>query len=255
MEKVFFRNSTGLRLAGVFHNPPTDRRSVIIMSHGFTGDKDEWGMFPQTAAEFSDAGFAVFRFDFGGSGESDITSITVEKQTNDLKSAIDFVKEKGFDNIGLFGLSMGGLCSVLACGGDIKALVLWAPVTKAKTPTVLKNGDLMSELKEKGYIVIRNRVGKEFRIDEKYLTERQSLNQKEILSRLNIPVLIIHGDRDDIVPVTHSKEAMAYLKKGSKLEIIEGADHGFNGFVPEVTDISRNWFIKEMLKELQIHTL
>lgn len=124
MEKVTFQNSKGLNLVGIFHFPEKETKSVIIMAHGFTGDKDEWGRFVKTAEEFCKNGFTVFRFDFSASGESDGDSITVKQWVDDLKSAINFVKQKGYSNIGLLGLSLGGLCSILAYDENIKTRVL-----------------------------------------------------------------------------------------------------------------------------------
>ncbi len=241
-EKVTFQNSRGLKLAGVFHAPEKETESTIIMSHGFTGDKDEWGTFVKAAEVFCNSGFSVFRFDFGGSGESEKTSITVEKQVGDLKSAIHFVKQKGYLDVGLLGLSLGGLCSVLAFDEQIKTIVLWAPVTKAKTPTIFKDRQMKTELDEKGYVMIKNRVGREFKIDRQYLKERETINQRQVLSRIKCPVLIIHGAMDDIVPLEHSESAIPYLPEESNLEIIENADHGLNNELDKVISLSLNWF-------------
>ena len=58
--------------------------------------------------------FSVLRFDFSGCGESEGGKITVENEVDDLKSAINFIQEKGFSRIGLIGESLGGLVSLLA---------------------------------------------------------------------------------------------------------------------------------------------
>jgi len=212
MRKVTFQNSKGMNLVGIFHFPKKETKSIIIMAHGFTGDKDEWGRFVKAAEEFCKNGFAVFRFDFSASGESDGDSITVSQWVDDLKSAINFVKQKSYSNIGLLGLSLGGLCSILAYDENIKTMVLWAPVTKAKTLSKLK---------------------------EEIQTE---LNEQEILSKIKCPVLIIHGDKDDVVPVEHSRKAMKYLPEKSKLDIIENADHGFYEQLDKIIFISLDWF-------------
>ena len=217
------------------------------MAHGFTGDKDEWGRFVKTAEEFCKNGFAVFRFDFSVSGESEGDSITVKQWVDDLKSAINFVKQKGYSNIGLLGLSLGGLCSILAYNENIKTIVLWEPVTKAKTPTKLKE-EIQAELNEKGYTIIKNKAGKKFKIPKEYLIERETINQQEILSKIRCLVLIIHGDRDDVVPVDHSREAIKYLPKESKLEVIENADHGFYEQLDKIISISLNWFKRYLVE-------
>ena len=45
------------------------------------------------------------------------------------------------------------------------------------------------------------------------------------------PTLLIHGDKDELVPISHSKNIHeAFQKAGvkSKLIVIEGAAHGFS---------------------------
>lgn len=246
MEKVTFKNSRGLNLVGVFHIPKKETKSVIVIAHGFLATKDR-ARHIKAAETFSRQGFAVLRFDFGGCGESDETSINVEKQVDDLKSAINFVKSKGYKNIGLVGESLGGLTSILAYDKKIKTLVLWAPVTKAKIPTIFKEKKLLEELNKKGFI-IHKKDEREFKITKEFFIERESVNQQEILSKIKCPVLIMHGDKDDTVPLEHSKEALQYLPKESKLEIIKGGDHKLDGKIDEIISISLNWFRKYLTK-------
>ncbi|MDO8660489.1 MAG: alpha/beta hydrolase, partial [Candidatus Woesearchaeota archaeon] len=73
-ERIVFK-SQGLNLVGILDSTITDR--IIIMAHGFTGDKDMCGKFVEATAHFVKAEFAVFRFDFAGSGESQDTLITL----------------------------------------------------------------------------------------------------------------------------------------------------------------------------------
>ncbi len=45
------------------------------------------------------------------------------------------------------------------------------------------------------------------------------------------PTLLIHGDKDELVPLSHSRNIMAAFEKekvDSKLVVVEGAAHGFN---------------------------
>jgi non-heme chloroperoxidase len=48
----------------------------------------------------------------------------------------------------------------------------------------------------------------------------------EDLKKVTVPTLIVHGDDDQLVPLTNAK-ATARLVKGSKLITYEGAPHGF----------------------------
>ncbi len=244
MEKIAFQNSRGTKLAGVLHLPKEKANSAIIISHGFAADKDRACLI-KLADSLSENGFTVLRFDFGGCGESEDREITVKNQVDDLKSAIEYMIKKGYSNMGLLGESLGGLISILAYDDEIKALVLWAPVTKSKIPSILQKKELRQELNDRGFIVYQ-KDGRGFKIPKKYLEERQAVNQKEILSKIKAPVLIVHGDKDYTVPLEQSKEAMQFLSGGSILEIVKYGDQKLDDKMNEVMPLSVNWFKKHL---------
>jgi len=242
MQKVFFRNSRGLNLAGILHTPENHSKKAVITAHGFTSNKSgSFEKFPRMAEELLKLDIATLRFDFSGCGESDPDTIMVARQVDDLKAAIAFMRGKGYTEIALLGSSLGGLVSVLAYEKGIKTMVLWAPVTDAKIPSICSEREIVAQFREKGFAIIRNRKGTEHRVAREYLAERKSINQKEILSKIRCPVLIVHGNKDEMVPIGHSREAVNYLPKGSKLEVIKGADHFFTGKVDKVIEISGKW--------------
>jgi len=242
-EKVNFKNSKGLNLIGILHSPKEKTDAIIVMAHGFTSNKDRKRSI-RVAEIYAENKIAALRFDFGGSGKSYNTEISIEKQIDDLRSAINFVKEKGYEKIGIQGESLGGLVSLLVYDQDIKVMVLWAPVTKGKDTlkeVLIQERLSMDEFREKGF-VIKKKGGREFKISKKYFEERVAINQKELLGRVKCPVLILHGDDDDCVPLEDSKEAVKILKD-SELKIIKGGDHKLD-MIKEVFEYSVNWFKK-----------
>jgi pimeloyl-ACP methyl ester carboxylesterase len=48
------------------------------------------------------------------------------------------------------------------------------------------------------------------------------------LATITIPTLVIHGDKDQIVPLEVSGRRAAQMIPGARLEVIEGAPHGLN---------------------------
>jgi len=229
-------------LVGVLHLPDKETSSAVIISHGFAANKDRSRLI-KLAETLSKNGFAVLRFDFSGCGESEDSEITLKNQIDDLKSAINHMRKNGYSNLGLLGESLGGLTSILAYDDEIKTLVLWAPVTKSKTPSIIQKEELQQEFNERGFIIYQ-KDGREFKIPKEYLEERKAVNQKEILSKIKSPVLIIHGDKDDSVPLKQSKEAIHFLPEGSRLEIIKDGNHKFDDKMNEVIPLSVNWFKK-----------
>src|SRR6202044_949844 len=51
-------------------------------------------------------------------------------------------------------------------------------------------------------------------------------DQTEDLKKIDVPTLIIHGDDDQIVPISNSALLSAKLVKGATLKIYPGASHG-----------------------------
>ena len=239
--QVSFRNSRNLNLAGILHTPAKPTNKAVICSHGFTSNKDgSHGKFPRLGEALSKIGIATLRFDFSGCGESDPDTITVSKQVDDLKSAIAFMRWRGYNDLVLIGSSLGGLISLLAYDKDILTMSLWAPVTKAKTPGHLKTPEARKELLEKGVVTITNKKGT-YRVDKRFLEERETLAHQDILSRIKCPVLIIHGDADDVLPYQDSVEAIKHLPRGSRLDIMKGANHHFTGKVDELVYLTVKW--------------
>lgn len=245
MKKISFKNSKEKELAGILHIPKEPTDSIIIIAHGFTSNKDRERLI-KIAGTYAENGLAALRFDFGGSGESYETEINIENQVDDLKSAIKFVKGKGYNKIGLQGESLGGLISLLvypAYNEEIKTMVLWAPVTKGKDKlkeVLIQERLSEKDLEKKGYI-IKKKDNREFKISKKYFEERQSINRTKILSKIKCPVLILHGDEDETIPLSDSKEALQYLKD-AQLEIIKGGDHKLDEKINIVFPLSLNWF-------------
>jgi len=57
-----------------------------------------------------------------------------------------------------------------------------------------------------------------------FLRRSCNFNAEDFLPKINIPVLIIHGDKDTIIPISCSIK-MAEEIKNSRLSIVKGADH------------------------------
>lgn len=253
-EKVVFENK-GQKIIGIFHQPDVELPPAIIMCHGWTGDKAEHGLFTKAAKEFCKNGFAVLRFDFRGSGESEgkFENITFTEEASDLRFAIEFMKRHNInkEKICLLGLSMGGAVSVLIYNPKIRAIVLWSPAihTKEVFPKLLGE-KAIKEIEEKGYYDLYNPFKqKSFRITKRFLDEANNLDIPSIFRKIHCPILIVHGTADDTVDLKFSKELAESGGKNKTLEIIEGADHVFNAPQHEKQVITLSLqFFKKWLK-------
>lgn len=248
MERITFSNPRNKTLVG--HLYPHASDTVIILVHGFTGDKSEWGRFDLAAKALHHAGYTVFAFDFAGCGESDDDSLTLDKQGEDLQTVIRNMQRRGYHRIGLLTHSLGGLVALRTFSSAIQALVLWAPVTDKVTYSWDKrfSSEQLKELHQKGYLTKKRTKGirKTFIIDQRMLRDREEVNQQALLKPVTLPVLIIHGTRDAHVPFADSEKAITRLPSGSQLVTLEGADHGFHDQIERVVALSTQWFLNHL---------
>ncbi len=97
MEQFVSFAAGGKTLRGVLHLPETGAAvcPAIVFCHGFKGNKiGLHRIFVKAARFFCQAGYAVLRFDFSGSGESDGVheEITVDGQVAEVQAAIELLR-------------------------------------------------------------------------------------------------------------------------------------------------------------------
>ncbi len=248
MEHVIIKNKRRKNIIGTYYHAG---KKLVILCHGFLGDKSEWGRFDKFAHVLSKKGYSVLSFDFTGSGESSDEVINIEKEIADLHSVIGYALKKGHHDIALVGLSLGGYVALKNYSKNIHTIILWAPVTQSmdRIPHWLRkrSAQKLFEIATKGYFTIHARKGarKKYQIDKNMIMERRTIIPQDYLPKVHCNVLIIHGDQDDTIPLLHSKQALQYLKH-SHLHIIKEADHGFYEHLPEVFSTTLAWLKKHM---------
>lgn len=232
--KISYENK-GEKIAAALHVPSKKSRSscAIILAHGFTGDKDTEGdsdMFPLLAENLCKRGFHVLRIDFRGSGESDgkFEDMTISGEVSDLQRSIEFLKEKGFEKIGVVGGSLGGCVTLLAYAGNMDCMVLWYP---AIFPQETKSFQFMEsnekELLKRGKILYKERYGRKYYVGKNYYEERKVAKPFSRIKDITCPFLIVAGDKDASVPFSQQLRAIRAAREPKKLEVVRGADHCF----------------------------
>lgn len=258
-EKMFIKTEDGLKICGIWTLPDQKTEKAVILAHGITVNKDEEGKFPVTANFLSDNGYAVFRFDFRGHGESDGTSqeMTIAGELLDMKAAFGEVRSKGYSKIGLVGGSFGGGISTLYTAAnltDVTCLCLWNPVLNYDhcfinpfLPWLVEKKLKMSEsLESDGFAEIGSR---KYRIGRNLWEEMKQNFPHEKLKDITIPVMIIHGDKDTYVPYDDSKKYIENIPGDKEFITIPGGRHGLNNFPEEkiLADENTLRFLKKYL--------
>ena len=247
---ITFRNEGGKQLIGILHLPEKEKPPLVIIASGFQLTKSE-GRYVKLARFLREKGILVFRFDFEGCGDSegDPREITVEREVSDLSSALKVVlRECDVDSkkIGFVGESLGSVVVTLFIERfkiPIKSLVFWAPAFNQKELFKIwyEKKDL-EEIRKKGFLAMGMK-----QIGKNYYFENKDKDYSSAFLKLNLPILILHGKKDEDVPLDFSKE----LAKGSKnitLRVLDKANHKFEDSVSQRKLISytTNWFNKKL---------
>ena len=244
MQKIEFINSRGQRLVGIFQPGPLN--TPIIMVHGFGDTKEENGAFDVVSKIINRAGFPVVRFDFAGSGESDKEVACMQTERDDLNDIIEYLRSKGYKKFGVVGHSLGGLISIKLNHDLVKTYVLWSSPTQPMDHIWDEwySKEQIEELQSKGQLTIPTPSCEDMDsmiIDKMFVEESKDIDQKELLETIDFPVLLIHGDEDNVVDINQSIEAIQYLDKESELVTLKGASHRCENHLEEVGDVIVDW--------------
>ncbi|MDO4681073.1 MAG: alpha/beta fold hydrolase [Aerococcus sp.] len=219
----------GLNLVGELTTPDSDNYNLVILMHGFTGNKDS-DLHLTLANALRENGVASLRFDFNGHGESDglMRNMTIDNEIADGKAVLDYVKTlPEVNDIYLLGHSQGGVVASMLAGyypADFKKLVLMAPAATLKTDA--QQGRCIDATFDP-HNIPNEVVVNGYDIDGFYFRTAQQVPIYEVASHYNGEVLLIHGDSDTVVDPVASK---TYHEKyqHSTLEILPGATHSFD---------------------------
>ena len=220
--------------------------SFIVFLHGFMSDLE--GKKPNTFLKFAKKNKLSFlALEYSGHGKSSGKFINgnITKWSNETSILIKkFVKNNDFI---IVGSSMGAWLALkqfqefksqikgfLGIGSAPEFLenLMWKKFSKKMKSETIKNGIL--QLKHGSY---------EYPITLQLIKDgrKNKVLNKKIKSKIN--VTMVHGKKDEVVPVSYSRKVLKIFKKAKKkLVIIKDGDHS----------LSRQKWIKIIVKELKL---
>ncbi len=226
----------GLNLKGVLEN--SEARKLMILVHGFTGDMNEQDKISKNlSTKLQEHNFAVLRFSFIGTlpSDGDFRDMTVESETDDLRTVIKHMRSLGYLEIGLLGKSMGGTVVTKAYDESIKAVIFWYSTFNFSKDAFMNyyRETEQKELKEKGYVLTDG-----YKVGKKFIDQIPTIDVEKETSKMVCPVLFLHGDSDTDVPYGQSVEAFARAHEPKELHLIKGADHCFENEQEDVINLT-----------------
>lgn len=213
---------------------------IIIFAHGMTVDRDDEGIFVRAEKELNQSGFSTLRFDFRAHGKSQgdsIADFTISNEIKDLEAVFNFIKNHGFNWIGLAGVSFGGGIAALYAGKypkQIQSLFLANPVLNYEkeflnptTPWAKEHfRNVFERIDKDGYIVIGSR---KFKVGRKVFEEMKKFYPCDSLKNYQGKLMIVHGDKDSKVAYENVVKCFETLPNREKeIKILTGSEHGFH---------------------------
>jgi hypothetical protein len=205
-EEVWFRTADGLRLYGWFFRagarPPA---ATVVYAHGNGGNVSycDW-VGPALARR----GFDVLLFDYRGYGRSEGETAGERGLYADADAAYDFVtRERGASprQVVLYGQSLGTAAAAdVASRRECGALVLESGLSSA--------ADMAGVIFPRLPRFVRG------------LTKNK-LDTAGKLPRVGCPVLVAHGDRDEVIPLAQGRRLFDAAPGRKSLRVVEGAGH------------------------------
>ncbi len=199
-ERVEIPTADGETLAGWYRPPASADKPTFLFFHGNVGRLEQ--MKARWSA-LSEAGAGVLAFSYrgfpGSTGKPD-----EEGLYRDARAAYAWLADRQpADRIVLHGLSLGtGVAAKLATEVEARALILEAPYTAVV--------DLVGE--KRPWVPVSMLLQDQFRT-------------RDVISDVKMPVLIIHGDKDETIPHRHAQQLIDLAPKPKQLVTIPGGGH------------------------------
>lgn len=233
-----------LTIRGTEYRPEGESLPVAIVCHGFMANQ---GTVRQYAKALAGMGFAAYCFDFcggcviGGKSDGATTDMSVLTEVADLEAVMAHALSLPYtrhESLTLMGCSQGGFVSALTAAkhpSQVTKLILFYPALCI--PDDARRGRMMWARFDPENLPDTISCGP-MKLGRCYPADVMHMEPPVELVPYPGDVLIVHGDKDSVVPPVYSETAaMAYKlmrhdRQGTnrvQLEIIPGAGHGFSG--------------------------
>lgn len=198
-EEITIRTKDQKKLNSVLFKTQNPR-GLIFYLHGNGGSINGWG---GVAEFYNSMNYDVFMLDYRGYGKSEGEINSRDQLFSDIELAYDEVVKRYPENkIIILGYSVGtGLASKLASQKNAKLLILQAP-----------------------YFSMKDEMDQKFSFLPKFLL-KYNFETNKYLKTVKSPVIVFHGDKDEVINYKASLKLKNNFKKGDTLIILKDQNH------------------------------
>lgn len=233
-------------------NEETDKCPMVILMHGIFSSKNIVPI-PALARELAEEGIASICFDFGGHWKSEgkMESMTVGKEIEDALAMWEYAKSLPYvTGIGLLGHSQGGVVAsmtagILASRGESPAaLVLIAPGSVIQD--ACKGGKFFgaefNPADPPEYVKCFGMM----KLGREYILTTQKLDIYGTAKDYTGPVRLIHGSKDNIVPMSCSERFVESYTQDAELIVVDGENHMITRKLRKVVSHAVSFFVSQL---------
>jgi pimeloyl-ACP methyl ester carboxylesterase len=198
-QEINISTSDKKTLSGILFKADSSK-GLIFYLHGNAGALNTWG---SVAKIYTDLHYDVYMLDYRGYGKSE-GSISNEKQFfEDAQTAYDSLKKRYDENkIVMLGYSMGtGIATKIAATNHPKLLILQAPYYS------------MTDMMKHTFPLIPTFILK------------YKLQTNEYITKCKMPIVIFHGNADEVIYYGSSLKLKKLLKQTDTLITLNGQGH------------------------------
>lgn len=245
-------------LDGVIETANTRKRQpLVVIMNGFLDTKDT--VFKRKlSALFQAEGYVVVRFDYThgfGSGSGDPSRFTLSGAVRDTEQVIEYASRRGYVDdakVAVIGHSFGAMAAILLSAFDprVKAVIaISSPYNFLETRVTRMPEREMARVKLKRYFHLHSEtLGEEVRIDFTFFEDGLKKDMARAVRNLRQPTLIIHGRKDESIPLAEAEEIHMRIPGPKELQIIETMGHNVDTKDMKVVFPLMRDFLKRGLK-------
>jgi alpha/beta superfamily hydrolase len=237
---ITIRNNEGEKIDYTFHEGEKGAKDIVVLGHGVTGNKDR-PLVVALAEALSNDGISTLRMSFSGNGDSEgrFEDSTISKEVEDLRCVIDALD--GW-NILYVGHSMGGAVGVLRASRDTRLVGLVSLAGMVHTESFAQR-EFADVTPDEGFMWDEPTCP----LSQAYINDTAAIGT--VVTRapsIQIPWLLVHGTKDDLVPLQDSLDIFEIANEPKQLVQIEGADHMFSEHTPDMIKVVHEWVRKQI---------
>ena len=248
LQEIHFPARGGDKQLAGWYVPHAAGRHAVILVHGMSSSRtaEYRGQFSDLVGVMYRSGFAVLSLDLRGHGQSDDGRLSFSiNEHRDVLGAYDYLRAQGYGprHIGALGISMGGASVLVAAAREpgIGAVVsdsAFAEISSVLHKSFQRRTGMPTFLLTPAALWTRLLLGYDL------LGARPVDEVAKLAPR---PLLIIHGDADQTVPLRHAHDLKSAYPS-AELWIIPGGEHAtsFSDHTAEYTALVSSFFQKSL---------